>query len=172
DVAHCQCGNVFAKGLDFCNSCGSKRIDAAEEQDFGGNFRMRHVIESRIFRIFVSTVIFANTAMTGALMQQKLDELKSGNMDKANAIEGTTEIVDLCFNIFFLFELILRLSAYHRSFWRGREWKWNLFDSFLIVQWIFDQILHIAGNGVGGLTFSFIRILRILRFARVLRIIR
>merc|ERR1719214_517802 len=58
-------------------------------------------------------------------------------------------------------------------------WRWNLFDSLLVIMALWQLIMEVIGNlagetgsGEGGGNLTFIRVLRVLKMARVIRIVR
>merc|ERR1740121_671859 len=58
-----------------------------------------------------------------------------------------------------------------RSFLIGSDWKWNIFDSFLVLLSLPDLIsFNQEGGGTGSL--SVFRTFRIFRFFRILRLLR
>jgi len=111
-----------------------------------------------------SGVILLNAIFIGICTNTKADLAFNGGVlaDEWNYIEWT-------FCIFFLFELVIRLVAEKYWFFFGADWKWNLFDTILVSQSMFDELSTAAGT---GFNFTFARVLRIFRFARILRIVR
>ncbi|CAE7239199.1 CACNA1B, partial [Symbiodinium necroappetens] len=63
--------------------------------------------------------------------------------------------------------LLLRILAEEWYFWVGVEWRWNLFDTILVLSMLTDTVLVLI-----GLDMSYIRLLRLLRALRSFRIIR
>lgn len=70
------------------------------------------------------------------------------------------------FTFIFTIELIFRIPAYKVHFFLGPEWRWNMFDTTIVVA-AWAEFLF---SGIGGL--SALRALRVLRITRTLRILR
>lgn len=83
-------------------------------------------------------------------------------------------IIDITFCVLFTTELILRMVAGGKGFWLGSEWRWNLFDFFMVALQIFEETTALIAESPSGTgsNFSYFRLLRLLRLVRVLRIVR
>merc|ERR1712032_952897 len=75
------------------------------------------------------------------------------------------KVIERFFTSYFLLELLLRIVAHRLWFFTSPEWKWNVFDTFLVMSSIFQDIFE-------GFNISFMRVLRIFRTVRVMRLIR
>merc|ERR1712032_985818 len=75
------------------------------------------------------------------------------------------KVIGRIFTSYFLLELLLRIVAHRLWFFTSPEWKWNVFDTFLVMSSIFQDIFE-------GFNISFMRVLRILRMVKVMRLIR
>merc|ERR1712032_1281108 len=75
------------------------------------------------------------------------------------------KVIERFFTSYFLLELLLRIVAHRLWFFTSPEWKWNVFDTFLVLSSIFQDIFE-------GFNISFMRVLRIFRMVRVMRLIR
>ena len=67
-------------------------------------------------------------------------------------------IIDIIFTCVFTGELLVRVAAQEIQFLTGSDWKWNWFDTVLVVTSVADTALH---NFSGDL--SLLRVLRLLR---------
>jgi len=75
------------------------------------------------------------------------------------------QILDLGFLFWFIAELLLHVAVLRREFIFGTDWRWNLFDTVLVIMGISEQVFH-------GWDLTFFRILRLFRLLRVLRFVR
>merc|ERR1712070_287160 len=89
---------------------------------------------------------------------------------------STIALGHMC-SLFFLFELILRLSVYRCQFFTipgARNWNW--FDTVLVLFSIFDFAIATLSSGEGtgsiGSGLKTVKMLRILRVFRVFRFFR
>lgn len=130
----------------------------------GSRHWMYEAIHGWQFRALCSMVIVLNAICIGIRTHMRLGEVMRGQGNSA----ASWNVVENCFTGFFAVELVLRLLVDGKEFCIGEDWKWNLFDSFLVTQSFMDLL---ATKGT-GLNLSFARLLRILRFARILRLIR
>eukprot|EP00929_Paragymnodinium_shiwhaense_P118801 TRINITY_DN90707_c0_g1_i1.p1 TRINITY_DN90707_c0_g1~~TRINITY_DN90707_c0_g1_i1.p1 ORF type:complete len:1011 (+),score=253.99 TRINITY_DN90707_c0_g1_i1:137-3169(+) len=94
-------------------------------------------------------------------------------------------IFDVMFCVVFTTELMLRSYILRMCFFRLPDWKWNVFDTILVLMQLVEEGIAFwvasqpeAGDDVlqegGGpsLNFSFMRVLRILRLIRIVRLFR
>jgi len=72
----------------------------------------------------------------------------------------------LVFAIFFCIEVAARVCIERHHFIFGTNWKWNVFDTVLVVFQVVDTVTTHANNA------SFIRVLRTLRVIRAAKILR
>jgi len=75
--------------------------------------------------------------------------------------------VDLIFNVAFITELVFRVVVLESRFFVGPEWRWNLFDTILVLLSIVEMFLVSSGFNP-----SFMRVLRVVRVSRSLRMLR
>jgi len=120
------------------------------------------VVHSWHFTNLCSTMILANCVYIGVQSQAKLQAARKGDDLPRNWFYA-----EASFCVWFSVELLFRMIAYGSRFLYGKDWRWNVFDSLLVVNCLGEMLLE-------GLTpnFGFLRVLRIVRMARVLRLIR
>merc|ERR1719433_1203641 len=80
-------------------------------------------------------------------------------------VPGFLYVADCSFAIIFFTELSLRIKLYGREFYRGEDWRWNMFDVFLVGTSAIELMIT-------SLNLGFLRSFRALRAVRVARIIR
>lgn len=122
------------------------------------------------FQSVVSAMIVLNVALVGVFADIHLKMEVQGKPENP-----AFEHVERSFTVFFTFELLLRIISEQSLFLWGPEWKWNLFDSILVVLSLLDGMVISALNvesveGLGNVNAG--RILRFVRFIRVIRIAR
>jgi len=110
----------------------------------------------------MSTVIFLNTAFIGMETDATMTRLYT---EPGTDEPGWYRAVNLVFTSIFSAELVLRVAALRWYFFTGSEWRWNYFDSFLVMTSVMQETLSFVN-------MSFVRILRIFRIVRITRIIR
>mmetsp|Transcript_38279 Transcript_38279/g.67523 ORF Transcript_38279/g.67523 Transcript_38279/m.67523 type:complete len:655 (-) Transcript_38279:102-2066(-) len=80
--------------------------------------------------------------------------------------EDWWQYADIAFQIYFIFDLLLRMCAFRLWFWVSpHAWRWNVFDFFIVGA---DLMCYLAG----GMDVAFLRSLRALRMAGLARIAR
>merc|ERR1719333_315776 len=97
------------------------------------------------------------------------------NMTETQPLEYN--LVEIGFCLFFAAELLVRLAHERIEFLISEMWRWNLFDTFLVIMAVVQLIMEFIGNLIdeelsSGGNLTFIRVLRVLKMARVIRIVR
>jgi hypothetical protein len=125
-------------------------------------------------------VILANVVTMGIQANERI-------RDPQPSCDLTWHLVNLCFNVFFVIELALRLGAFGRSFLRGKDKGWNLFDSIIVGCGVIEELMQWSivlrgkcnpaeGFGssapLGGAGIDAVRVVRVLRLMRLGRVIR
>jgi len=113
------------------------------------------------FDVVFSVLILLNAALIGVEVQtskdstQQIPELKN---------------LQRCFGLIFTCELILRVHATGRMFWRCPQLRNNLFDMFLLFTFLTDWLETSQTNAGHGRFLQFLRFARILRALRAVRV--
>lgn len=124
------------------------------------------VVKGMHFQLLTSTMIVLNVVLIGFMADDRLQNRVSGNENSE-----AWEWVEIFFACFFAVELFCRLLVEKVLFVVGPEWKWNLFDSGLVLFSSADLILSKATDvGLSDVTAA--RVMRFVRFARIIRIAR
>lgn len=126
------------------------------------------VLHSTGVQLAVSFVILLHACLTGYDVNNSLD------VEATGAAHATwVDDLELVFTAFFVLELVVRAIIERIAFIFGSEWKWNLFDSTLIMMSIVDIVTTSGADensASGGISFG--RLLRLSRFTRLMRISR
>eukprot|EP00930_Biecheleria_cincta_P072872 TRINITY_DN60213_c0_g1_i1.p1 TRINITY_DN60213_c0_g1~~TRINITY_DN60213_c0_g1_i1.p1 ORF type:complete len:952 (+),score=144.06 TRINITY_DN60213_c0_g1_i1:33-2858(+) len=126
---------------------------------------LKSFVEGRHFDIFFSFLIFANAAIIGAEVQLQ---------DPAQ--EDIFAWAAYCFNFLFFVELLLRLTAYGRSYFCPAEiqsYLWNYLDVVLVGMSVFEVVIEYMSQQSSQFTaLRAVRTARMLRLLRVIRVIR
>ena len=68
------------------------------------------------------------------------------------------------FSLAFLGELVLKLITERQEFFLDPEsWKWNVFDFFIVMLALIEEISKLSSSGGGNLNLTFLRMFRICR---------
>lgn len=141
--------------------------DALEEPERDG-FLARNITESKWFESLCATVILMNAIFTSYTTNW---EMKNLGADPTNFMV----IGETGFLIFYIVELILKLLVHKWYFFIGSELRWNIFDLFLVLFSIYDQLLSDLGSDGGdggGVNLTFMRSFRVFKMAKILRAVR
>merc|ERR1712216_1069207 len=76
------------------------------------------------------------------------------------------------FCVLFSMELILRIGAFGSDFFLGQGWRWNLFDTLIVLMQVMDRIIRYTDFDVGSDNALFVHYLRLMRIVRITRLIR
>lgn len=113
---------------------------------------------------FVSMVaIILSSSHIGA----QTDYMARNHVDDAPSIYRA---LDVCFLIFFSFELVLRLFVHRLRYFYMYGCVWNWLDFFLIVMQIIEELVQLFVETKTGIWASLLRVVRILRAVRVVRV--
>jgi len=73
----------------------------------------------------------------------------------------------------FFVEMVLRLLAEQGDYFCGPNWRWNIFESAILVTNVLDLLSSIQAKGAKGLSaFRCVRFVRVFRVVRVIRVFR
>jgi hypothetical protein len=136
---------------------------------------LQDLVQSSKFELLSGIIIVANVIAMGLQANDRVHA-------PYESCDMIWNIVNLCFNIFFVAEVCLRIVALRKRFLRGKDKGWNLFDLVIVtsgvieevVQWIIlltsDCQSDNGGIGAGIDALRIIRVLRLIRLARVIRV--
>jgi len=80
---------------------------------------------------------------------------------------------EVFFAVFYSMELILRLIAFRLQFFCHVDWKWNVFDTMLVVSALYDQAVELISGSKGAKgNVVFLRVVRIMKMIKLLRMVR
>jgi voltage-gated sodium channel len=168
-------------GANVCASGPSEVSAASEVSEELSRWQLRKARASRVreaIRGVVETVAFDYLiglliVFNGVSIGLETDYMICNDVDRGPPIYGT---IEQCLFFVFAGEIILRLCAGDANvFFFGPSWRWNWFDTIMVVMQSVSQIMDLAniGNDEGqGKSFMFIRLLRLLRLIRIMRIAR
>jgi len=146
--------------------------------------RLARLTKSRMYEVFNGVAIVLNaffiiweTERRAALIAQ------SGASLVVVRGEFSVNLVSDIFCLIFLVDLMLRVLAERSSFFCSRDYRWNIFDIFVVVTACLETIAHWEqyaspeASGASGFRtlmgkFSMLRIVRLLRAIRVSRALR
>ena len=110
--------------------------------------KITRIVESKLFERSILVVILVNAVVLGLETSQEI----------MNEYGHFLEMLNYVFITIFVIEMLLKLYAYHLSYFRS---GWNIFDFIIVVSSLIPT---------GGV-FTGLRILRIFRVLRILRLI-
>lgn len=143
---------------DFIRQLGSSRgIGFEEKRGFARVFN-RGCLEN-----LTQAVIFANACVISADSDWSMAYPGQDNL--------TLKFLELGFACYYVFEIIIKISSDGRTFFCGPEYAWSIFDSFLALQAIYEQIVWLSG-AEGFMNLSLLRLLRTLKVLKLLRLVR
>lgn len=132
-------------------------LPKAGKRDFLARF-----VSTFTFEMGCMFLIVLNSALTWWNTDAIMEDVGQWSDDLSDAVEWT-------FCALYTIELLLRIHTYRVNFILGPDWKWNLFDAFIVFTSIQDRVLEV--NSQAGMSFSVLRAMRLLRMLRLLRII-
>ncbi len=117
------------------------------------------IIEGKCFTLITTLFIITNTIVLSLdRYPQPADE------------ETKLETANLVFTIFFFIEMLLKLISFGiMSYFRD---KLNIFDSFIVIISLVEQILNLIGSSISKKSFTAIAAFRSLRLFRIFKLAR
>merc|ERR1719245_2047615 len=89
-------------------------------------------------------VVIVTIIMNGFLLGFETNYMATND---TTTVPVTTAFCEVVCCIIFTAELLIKLAKYRLSFYLGESWKWNFFDTFLVILQVLDVMLEVAfGN--------------------------
>eukprot|EP00929_Paragymnodinium_shiwhaense_P063803 TRINITY_DN31923_c0_g1_i1.p1 TRINITY_DN31923_c0_g1~~TRINITY_DN31923_c0_g1_i1.p1 ORF type:complete len:727 (-),score=226.81 TRINITY_DN31923_c0_g1_i1:307-2487(-) len=132
------------------------------------------IVVSPRFDYASAFLIILNSIFVGI----QTDEAASEPGAEPNKIWRATDAI---FCLLFTGELLWRVYVFRLQFFTLPDWKWNVFDTILVVLQLFEETLAVIIAVTGASTedddgvamnFSFMRVLRVLKLVRIIRLFR
>jgi len=113
--------------------------------------------------------IFLNCVYVGIEVQVGMARIRQGGEPP-----GWFWFMDIFFAVVFIVELLIRLLWQGKKFFIGPDWRWNAFDSFMVLSPVVDLLLSVFNPGFLRSLHAFraIRAARIIRTVRIVRELR
>jgi len=143
---------------------------------------LARILDSQLFERVVSIVILANTGF----ITYSTDYAVRHPEDQ---VTPAITLVETLFQLFYIMELILKLSVHRCFFFTNKDFLWNILDCVLAVGALYDLLMTqiitpmtrtdlSKGSGStqtganNGFSLTFLRVLRLVRLTKVMRIFR
>lgn len=131
------------------------------------------VVDGSKFSTLCLLVILANAILIIIVSDYEIQHL-------GEAIPEDWEILELSLTIFYGCELLLKISVHRLYFFVNEEFRWNIFDFFLVVfsfsEVAISRLLVLNqpndNENSASLNVGFLRLLRLTKLAKVLRVFR
>jgi voltage-gated sodium channel len=122
------------------------------------------IVHHWMFEKVIGIIIFTNVVVMGIAADYAITNLQEIDMPGSVVIE-------IVFCILYTMELAAKVYVYRSRFWRGPDRGWNIFDSLLVFQNIFEQLALLTGASSGS-NLTFLRSMRLFKMVKMLRVIR
>jgi len=144
----------------------SLRLTSELEDEKPSPPRLVQCVRSQWFEALCSLCIVINAAFIAYTADYAAKNL--GKQPRAELLWA-----ERGFAAFYIAELALRLMVYRISFFRTDDWLWNIFDTALVVNAIYDQVMDLANvqQGAAG-NVVFLRVVRLMKMLKLLRMVR
>jgi len=121
-------------------------------------------VYSMAFKVIQTLAIVGNTLYMGLSADHLVKQTWCRLQGQPSL--GDWVIPDIMFSCWFAIELMLRVAADRKDFFIGHEYRWNLFDAFLVASSVCELLIPGLHN------MSFLRIFRVFKVVRVVRVVR
>lgn len=122
---------------------------------------LTRLVDSGAFEAICSFVILANAVLAVFAANNDMEHLGEEQPLFITSMEAA-------FVSWYTLEILLKIIVHGCYFFVGKFWRWNIFDTFLVVLALYDQIL----SSVADMDASFMRTMRILKVAKISRTVR
>jgi len=119
------------------------------------------IVDSACFEAICSCMILANAVLAVFAANHDMEHLG----EKQPVFFTSTEAACVTW---YTLEILLKISVHGCYFFIGQFWRWNIFDTFLVVLALYDQIL----SNVANMDPAFMRTMRVLKVAKISRTVR
>jgi len=162
-------GKGFTESQIFKMEVAATQSEAApmyqgSEQSGSGCELLRKLVYATCFETTCSVLILTNAISIGVEAQYM----------SARPLQPTPqafEVLSLSYTVLFALELLVRLLADIKGFYRSNQWLWNLVDVTIVTISVIELGMRTADVG-GSKNLTFIRIIRMARIVRIFRIVR
>merc|ERR1712136_492315 len=111
-------------------------------------------VEKKYVKALVFAVITLNTVVIGLdgafsvnLAFRNYDRLDTtGGEDEPQDVPSWLETMEGFFFYFYCCELLARILAHEGHFFVGPDWRWNYFDSSIVLMSIIERLVSAVGN--------------------------
>mmetsp|Transcript_23780 Transcript_23780/g.55476 ORF Transcript_23780/g.55476 Transcript_23780/m.55476 type:complete len:665 (+) Transcript_23780:52-2046(+) len=157
------------KGLFPTARCLSWRTTSASSETSRSTFR--RFVSSSQFDLLCGIIIVCNAVTIGISINQSI-VWQIDHVGGSEALQPRyIKYADYGFILFYTIELLLKLSAFGCSFFKGESWKWNLFDLILVLVGVYDLVIDVLGE-IRDINVTWMRLLRLVRMIKLLRVVR
>lgn len=124
------------------------------------------LVRTGVFQTTVQSCIVLNAISIGVQTDYEIQHMRQD-------LPAVFRIIEACFLVVFLVELVARIIAFRAEFFTGIDWRWNAFDSLMVLFQLVEEIANaIAAGAASFIDLGFLRILRMLRLVRIVRLAR
>lgn len=120
------------------------------------------IVKSTAFDVICAIMILANAVIVGIETEYLVEHPNTSQ---------TFSSLYMALNCWYFLELMLKLCAEGCRFFYSDDWKWNLFDFFLIFSSLLDMLAESMDTGALELG-RLLRAIRLFRIVRTVRIVR
>lgn len=133
---------------------------------------LHRAISHPAFDGFCTLVILVNAFTIGINTQLGIEWAISHPGEGDPPKNSVIVMMDRVFIGFYLLELLLKLSVFRSDFFFEKDaWKWNTFDFVLVLFGIYDFLSEFV-DVTGGLSITWLRMMRLLKTMKMLRVVR
>lgn len=129
------------------------------------------ILLHRHFEVLMATIVLFNAGLVGF----EANRAQATGSASNHAEEAETDLtvgLDLFCAVAFTLELMLRVFAHGRGFFRMKSWRWNVFDcAILFFQWMYLAVLLFPRLKM-PVQMAVVRMLRFVRIVRIFRLVR
>jgi len=159
-------GSVILNGaLEAWFARVSLYVHRLASADTPGNSLFARFVRSNLFESICTIAIIVNAGFIGYAAEYAINHIEEPQSQ-------TIDAVNWFFTLFYFLEISVRIFHYRVMFFINADWKWNVFDLFLVCTSIYSKMSSALSNSGPGSSSNILRLLRLFKMLKMLRMIR
>mmetsp|Transcript_21677 Transcript_21677/g.50684 ORF Transcript_21677/g.50684 Transcript_21677/m.50684 type:complete len:783 (+) Transcript_21677:100-2448(+) len=173
---HKHWGKRLVQSQMMRSSTDPIRTATTKEQPSHWQEVLSGIVRNSKYEAFAIALILLHCVYIGVQLEIDAWKVETDSYYTGERSEGMTTsvaVIDIFFMIGFFVEWLLRVLPGYWRFFTGKDWAWNLFDTFVVGFMLIEAVLLWSLHSAPGHSqVTLLRLFRIFRLFRLIRIIR
>jgi len=136
------------------------------------------LVKSNFYEVLMLMAILLDAVFVALVTEYSISTATQVYDGRVDGVDASARMpswgvsIEIAVNSFFLLELVLRFVTLRSAFFSGEGWRWNLFDTVVLVGSMGEiTVIANVSNYEGNGAVRVLRMFRILRTVRMLRLV-